>query len=56
MIALESKNISGFQFVWFTDGIGWKSARKNLEETFDVLENLYSINDLEQGILKDLFK
>jgi len=51
MIALESKNISGFKFVWFTDGIGWKSARKNLEETFDVLEDLYSIDDLENDII-----
>lgn len=51
MIALESKNISGFKFVWFTDGIGWHSARKNLEETFDVLDDLYSINDLENDVI-----
>ncbi len=56
MIALESKDIEGFKFIWFTDGLGWKSARKNLEETFDVLENIYSIDDLEHNILKDLFK
>lgn len=56
MIALESKNIAGFKFVWFTDGIGWFSARKNLEETFDVLEDLYSINDLNNGVLKEIFK
>ena len=56
MIALESKNIAGFKFVWFTDGIGWLSARKNLEETFDVLEDLYSINDLNNGVLKEIFK
>lgn len=51
-IALESKNIDGFTFVWFTDGKGWVSARHNLEETFDVLDTVYSINDLENGILK----
>ncbi len=56
MIALESKFIEGFKFVWFTDGIGWKSARRNLEETFDVLDDLYSINDLENGIIKKIFK
>lgn len=56
MIALEAKDINGFKFVWFTDGIGWKSAKRNLEETFDVLENLYSIDDLENGILEKLFK
>lgn len=56
MIALESKNIDRFKFVWFTDGIGWMSAKRNLEETFDVLDNMYSIDDLEHNILKDLFE
>lgn len=56
MIALESKDIEGFKFVWFTDGIGWKSARRNLEETFDVLDDVYSIDDLENGIIEKVFK
>ncbi|MGN0790116.1 MAG: type II restriction endonuclease [Christensenellales bacterium] len=54
-IALEAKNIDGFAFVWFTDGQGWKSARHNLEETFDVLDNMYCIADLENGIIERLF-
>ena len=54
-IALESRQISGFEFVWFTDGQGWKSARNNLEETFDVLEHIYSIADLDDGIMERLF-
>lgn len=53
-IAEESKNIKKFKFVWFTDGKGWISAKNNLEETFDVLENLYNINDLENGIINEL--
>lgn len=56
MIAEESKNIEGFKFVWFTDGKGWTSAKKNLEETFDVLDTMYNINDVENGIMKELFK
>ena len=55
MIAEESKDISGFEFVWITDGDGWKSARKNLKETFLVFDNLYNIKDLEDGILMGLF-
>ena len=55
-IALEAKEIKGFAFVWFTDGQGWKSARHNLEETFDVLDNMYCIADLESGIITELFK
>lgn len=55
-LAIESKQIDGFAFVWFTDGYdGWKSARHNLEETFDVMENLYCISDLETGIMSKLF-
>ena len=54
MIAEESKNIEGFKFVWFTDGKGWTSARNNLEETFDVMEHIYNIKDLENGIIKNV--
>lgn len=45
------KDLDYFKFVWFTDGWGWGSARNNLKETFDVLEHLYSISDLEDGIV-----
>lgn len=50
-IAQEVATIKGFEFVWFTDGQGWTSARHNLEETFDVMENIYSINDLEGRVI-----
>ena len=53
-IAQEVNTIDGFTFIWFTDGKGWKSARHNLEETFDILDTLYSISDLENGILEKL--
>lgn len=51
-LTLESKNISNFKFVWITDGLGWIDARNNLEETFDVLDDIYNIKELEEGILK----
>ena len=55
-IAIEAKTIPNFEFVWFTDGIGWASAKNNLEETFDVLEHIYCINDMENQVMKDLFR
>lgn len=55
-LALESNTINGFAFVWFTDGKGWKNARNNLEETFDILEHIYNINDMKNGIIKEVFK
>lgn len=50
-IAQESDTIDGFTFVWFTDGKGWNNAKHNLEETFDVLQHVYNIDDLENGII-----
>ena len=54
-LATEAATIPGFTFVWFTDGIGWRSARHNLEEAFDAMEHIYNINDLENGIIKEVF-
>lgn len=56
MIAEEAKTILGFKFVWVTDGGGWTSARRNLEETFNVLEDLYNIADMENNVFDTLFK
>ena len=55
-LAMEADTINGFTFVWFTDGKGWTSARNNLEETFDVMEYIYNIKDLENGIINEVFK
>lgn len=55
-LALETDTIDGFTFVWFTDGKGWTSARNNLEETFDVMEHIYNIKDLENGVITEVFK
>ena len=54
MLAEESKNIQGFRFVWITDGTAWRSARNNLEETFDVLDTIYNLKELENGVLRQL--
>lgn len=56
LLTEEAKNINGFEFVWFTDGVGWNTAKNNLEETFDVLDNLYNLNDLENGVLNKLIE
>lgn len=55
-LALETDTIDGFTFVWFTDGKGWTSARHNLEETFDVMEHIYNIKDMENGIIEKIMK
>jgi type-2 restriction enzyme dpnII len=55
-LALETDTIDDFTFVWFTDGKGWTSARHNLEETFDVMEHIYNIKDMEDGIIDAIMK
>lgn len=54
-LATEANEINGFTFAWFTDGKGWTNARHNLEETFDVMEMVYNIQDLENGIIAEKF-
>lgn len=55
-LANEIDTIDNLIFVWFTDGNGWKDAKNNLEETFDVLETLYNIHDMENNIMNRIFK
>ena len=54
LIANKVKSIEGLTFVWITDGIGWNHAKLPLNETFNVLDTLYSINDLDNGVLNNL--
>ena len=42
-------------FVWITDGRGWNSAKGNLQETFEDMEYIFNINDLNNDVLEDLF-
>ncbi len=55
MIAEESKSIKDVDFIWITDGGGWTSARRNLEETFNVMDYIFNISDLERGALHEVF-
>lgn len=55
LIASKAKDIEEVDFIWITDGAGWKSARRNLEETFNVMDLMFNINDMENGTLIELF-
>ncbi len=54
LIANKIKEINGLTFIWITDGTGWKHAKLPLNETFNVLDTLYNINDLDNGVLEQL--
>ena len=55
LLSQHAREINGFTFVWFTDGIGWWSARGNLRETFEVMDTIYSIDDIENSVMEKLF-
>jgi len=55
-IAQDIKDIEGVEFVWITDGGGWNYAKANLKETYVEMDNIFNLNDLENGKLKDLLK
>ncbi len=56
MISEETRQVEGVEFIWITDGGGWKNARRNLEETFNNMQHLYNIYDMENGVFLSLFR
>ncbi len=48
---LKRQNID---FVWITDGLGWKTTLRPLEETYNNSEYIFNLNMLEAGILDEL--
>lgn len=49
-IAQRINAISGFEFVWITDGIGWKQATKMLEEASMHIPRLYNLFTIRKFI------
>jgi type II restriction enzyme len=50
----DLKSIDNIRFVWITDGIGWENVIEGLKETYDSMEYLYTIYDLEMGLFENL--
>jgi len=48
---LKSQNVD---FVWITDGLGWKTALRPLEETYNHNDYVFNLNMLEADILSEL--
>lgn len=49
-------NKQGIEFIWITDGAGWKSTLKPLREYFDKADYLLNLEMLKDGILQDIIK
>lgn len=48
------KKLEKVEFVWITDGWGWKKAKKNLQEAYIEIPHLHDIEDMENGLFKSL--
>ncbi len=44
----------GHKFIWITDGVGWKTTSRPLEETFNHIEYLLNLKMLTEGLLEDI--
>lgn len=47
-LAPKVNSVDGFEFVWITDGIGWKSARNKLEEAYHAIPSVYNLTNISQ--------
>jgi hypothetical protein len=41
-------------FIWITDGLGWNTTKRPLEETYNHNEYVFNLNMLEGGVLDEL--
>lgn len=46
-IAPKINSVPGFEFVWITDGIGWKSAKNKLQEDYSIIPSIYNLTNIK---------
>ncbi len=49
-LAPKINSVEGYEFVWITDGIGWKSARNKLEEAYNTIPSVYNLTNISSFI------
>ncbi len=49
-LAPKVNSVAGFEFIWITDGIGWKSARNKLEEAYNTIPSVYNLTNVHSFI------
>ena len=47
---------SGWQFIWITDGMGWKSGSSQLKKAFREMDHVLNISFAKSGILQDILR
>ena len=49
-IAPKINSVPGFEFIWITDGMGWKSAKNKLQEAFSIIPGVYNLTSIQEFI------
>ena len=49
-ISPKINSVEGFEFVWITDGIGWKSAKNKLQEAYGIIPSIYNLTSINEFI------
>lgn len=47
-IAPKINSVPEFEFVWITDGIGWKSAKNKLQEAYSIIPSIYNLTSINE--------
>ncbi len=51
-IAPKINSISGYEFVWITDGKGWLKAKNKLEEAYSIIPRVYNLTTIADFALE----
>lgn len=49
-ISPKINSVPGFEFVWITDGVGWKSAKNKLQEAYSIIPKIYNLTNIDTFI------
>lgn len=49
-ISPKINSVEGFEFVWITDGAGWKSAKNKLQEAYSIIPSVYNLTSMDNFI------
>ncbi|MDJ0736598.1 MAG: type II restriction endonuclease [Nostocaceae cyanobacterium] len=52
----DDLSVQNHKFIWITDGLGWKTALKSLEETFYHIDYILNLNMISTGLFNEIIK
>lgn len=49
-IAPKVNSLEMFEFVWITDGVGWRQAKNKLQEAYNIIPSIYNLTSIKEFI------